>query len=166
MGRPHCCIGVRSLPRRRTHPDAPRDRLISIRVTSAEYARLKLQAGLARMSISGLAERFVSKGEVKVAASDLAARLDPALMAELKRVGNNLNQIAHALNSNLPPDVRFATQSLHQLIRLVAQDDLLAQRFKAAAQRMPQNDSAPPQAREEFQRSVHVHTARSAEGEL
>jgi hypothetical protein len=153
------------LPRRRTHPDAPRSRVISIRIKEADYERLKLNAAWLKLTVSGLAERLVTKGGIKVLASDLPAPLDPALMAELKRVGNNLNQIAHAVNSNLPPDVGFTSRSLHRLIQLLAEDELLAQRLKSAAQRM-KDDSAPPQAREEFQRRVHLHPARSEPTEL
>lgn len=154
------------VPRHRTHADAPRDHVITVRLTSADHARLKLNAAWLKLSISGLAERILSKGQVKVLASDLPASLDPALMAELKRVGNNLNQIAHAVNSNLPPDLRMAAGSLHELIQLLGKSELLAQRMKTASQGMTPNDSVHPQAREEFQRSVQVHPARSPEGNL
>jgi hypothetical protein len=115
------------------------------------------------LSVSGLAEKLVSEGGVTISASDIPAPISPALMAELKRVGNNLNQIAHAVNSNLPPDVQYTTKTLAQLIHLLGQDEILAERLKAASTRMPSNDSSPPQARTEFQRSVQLRAARPGE---
>jgi primosomal protein N'' len=149
------------MPRRRTHADAIRNRVISIRVREAELERLKSEASAAGLSVSGLAEKLVCEGKVITRSSGGAAPLSPALLAELRRIGNNLNQIAHAVNSNLPPDVRFTTTTLHQLIQQLARDEILAERLKVAAQRIPSNDSAPPQARSEFQRRVQLHPARS-----
>lgn len=154
------------MARHRTHAEAPRSKLVSIRLTEADFTKLKLDAGWAKMSISGFAERLVRERKITVLASDLPAPMHPGLLAELKRIGNNLNQIAHALNSNLPPDVSFTAKSLHQLIHLMGENELLGQRAREASTRMTKDDSASASAREEFQRSVRVHPARSSEGEL
>lgn len=148
------------MARRRTHSDDIRSKIISIRLLPADYERLKLNASWAGLSVSGLAERLVRDGRITIAQSDIPAPLSPALMAELKRIGNNLNQIAHALNSNLPPDVNFTVSTLHNLIQQLARDEILAERVKAASNRIPSNDSAPAQARPEFQRSVQLRAAR------
>lgn len=148
------------MPRRRTHSDDIRSKIISIRLLPADHERLKSNAAAAGLSVSGMAERLVRGARVRIEASSLPAPLSPALMAELKRIGNNLNQIAHALNSNLPPDVTFTASTLHRLIEQLARDEILAERIKAASTRMASNDSSPSQARQEFQRSVQLRTAR------
>jgi Bacterial mobilisation protein (MobC) len=148
------------MARHRTHADAIRSKIISIRVKPEDYERLKLDASWTGQSVSGLAEQLVRKGKIVVTDHDRPAPLHPALMSELRRIGNNLNQIAHAVNSNLPPSVRETSDTLSQLIQQLSRDELLSQRVKAAASRMPSNDSSPPQARSEFQRSVQLHPAR------
>ena len=151
------------MARRRTYADAVRTKIVSLRLTEADYLRLKLDSSWTGLSVSGLAHKLVREGRIEVSQSDIPAPLSPALMAELKRVGNNLNQIAHALNSNLPPDVQYTVKTLSQLIQLLGQDEILNERLKAASTRMPSNDSTPPQARSEFQRSVQLRPARPGE---
>lgn len=147
------------MPRPRTHLHAARTRAITVRVTPSEYARLQAEAAQAGASVSGLAERYITRGTVRVEASRMPAPLDPALIAELKRIGNNLNQIAHALNSNLPPDTTFTARSLRDLIHTLMRDELLLQRLRDAKERG--DDSAPASPRQEFQRVVSVRPARS-----
>jgi hypothetical protein len=151
------------MARRRTYADAVRTKIVSLRLTEADYLRLKLNSSWVGLSVSGLAQKLVREGRIEVVQSDIPAPLSPVLMGELKRVGNNLNQIAHALNSNLPPDVQYTAKTLSQLIQLLGQDEILAERLKAASTRMPSNDSSPPQARSEFQRSVQLRAARPGE---
>lgn len=148
------------MARRRTHSDDIRSKIVSIRLLPADYERLKSNAAAAGLSVSGMAERLVRGARVRIEPSSVPAPLSPALMAELKRIGNNLNQIAHALNSNLPPDVTFTAGTLHSLIQQLARDEILAERIKAASTRMASNDSTPAQARQEFQRSVQLRAAR------
>jgi hypothetical protein len=112
-------------------------------------------------SLAGLAERYITQGSVHVEASGAPQALHPVLIAELKRIGNNLNQIAHAVNANLPPDVESAVTALRELIRLILRDEILSQRVHNL-QGSTANDSTSSRARDEFQRIVHVHPARSA----
>lgn len=151
------------MARRRTHTDAVRSRIVSIRLVEADYLKLKLDAAWAGLTVSGLAEQYVRHGKIEVKQSDRPVPLSPVLMAELKRIGNNLNQIAHAVNSSLPPETLYTASTLHQLIGQLAQDEILAQRIKAAAKKVNSHDPAPPQARSEFQRSVQLHPARPGE---
>ena len=151
------------MARRRTHTDAVRSRIVSIRLLEADYQKLKLDAAWVGLTVSGLAERYLRHGKIEVKQSDRPAPLAPALLAELKRIGNNLNQIAHAVNSNLPPQLQYTASTLHQLIEQLARDEVLAQRIKAAATHVSNHDPAPPQARSEFQRSVQLHPARPGE---
>jgi len=164
----------------RTHANAPRTKKVCIRLTPDEYLRRSVDARKAGLSLSGLCERMVTQGKVEVA-SNSHAPMDPALFAEFRRIGNNANQIAHALNSNLPPDVQFAWQTARDLLQLLAREELSMQRAadevsppaktrdtkafiaelaQALSQRTPANDPPSAQARHVFQRSVHVHSAR------
>jgi hypothetical protein len=139
--------------------------MITVRVTAADHARLAAEAARTGLSLSGLAERLVTKGRIIVPPSTIPAPLHPALLAELKRVGNNLNQIAHAANAGLPPNHLMAAGALHDLITLLAKDELLSQRLNALRTRTTANDSAPPSTRHEFQRSVQLRPARSGQSE-
>jgi transcriptional regulator of met regulon len=149
------------MPRKRTHEGAVRSRIVSIRITEDHHQRLSQQAKTLGMTVSGLAEQLVRKGQVRVIASSIPAPLNPALLAELKRCGNNLNQIAHALNSNLPPDQQFAVRTLTAFIEALARDDLMRRKLEAHMERTA-NDSPPPEARQEFQRNVQIRPARRA----
>jgi hypothetical protein len=141
------------MSRRRTHDEAIRNRLITIRVTEAQHARLRGQAEDAGMTISGLAEQLVCKGRVAIV-TRAEAGLDRAMVSELKRLGNNLNQIAHAANAGLPPSVPAAAKYLHDLMTLLVKDHYFVTRIQAARSREAANDSSPSLAREEFQRNA------------
>lgn len=147
------------MPRPRTYQHAARTQAITVRVTPAEHARLQAEAAQAGRSVAGLAERYITRGSVRVEASRMPAPLDPALIAELKRIGNNLNQIAHALNSNLPPDTVSTAANLRDLIHTLMRDELLLQRLRDAKEK--RDDSAPASPRQEFQRVVQVRPTRS-----
>ncbi|MFN3624932.1 MAG: MobC family plasmid mobilization relaxosome protein [Hyphomicrobium sp.] len=137
--------------------------MVCIRMTEDDYA---LKAGQARelgLSVSGLCERLVLEGKVELTARPAYKAMDPALFTELRRIGNNVNQIAHAVNSNLPPDLLLAWRSVEGLLTNLLSAELLSQKTEALRMRISANDSAPPQTRAEFQRSVRVHPARRPE---
>lgn len=146
------------MARRRTHDDAIRNRLITIRLTDADHLRLKEEAARQGTTVSGLAERLVLKGRIVISAADAPERLDPRLLAELRRIGNNLNQLAHAVNSNLPPVIPQAAKHMHDLLTLLVRDELLARRINDLRTREIANDSEAPSARDEFQRNVQIRS--------
>lgn len=141
------------MSRRRTHDEAIRNRLVTIRITEAQYTRLHADAERSGMTISGLAEQLVCKGRVAVV-TRAEAGLDRAMVSELKRLGNNLNQIAHAANAGLPPSIPAAATALHGLMTLLLKDHYFVTRLEAAGSREAANDSGSAQAREEFQRNA------------
>lgn len=153
------------MPRQRTHVAAPRSKTVTIRLTADEYLRRSIDAKRAGLSVSGLCERLVCEGKVEAAVGHRP--MDPALFAELRRLGNNANQIAHALNSNLPPDVQIAWQTARDLLRTLCREEMAAQLgsyiqdiAEALKPKSPANDPPPAQARHVFQRSVQLHPAR------
>ena len=174
------------MARRRTHGSTLRNRVVSIRLTDDEYANRARQAREAGMTMSSLCEQLVTKGRVEIAPDSGHRRMDRALFVALSRIGNNANQIAHALNSNLPADVHKAWRTASDLLRLLAREELQSQRTasepsrqvqrddcdsyvqklaQALSTRTPVNDSPAPQTREVFQRSVQLHPARRGQGQ-
>ena len=153
------------MPRPRTHEAGPRARQILIRVTDQHYADLSLKADTAGMTISGLCARLVEHGKVVVTTDSTALPLP--LINELKRIGNNLNQLAHAANAGLPPSQRQMAADFRDLLDTIEQNELLSSRRTPLTEaRLIANDSTPASARSQFQRSVHVHPARSREANV
>ncbi len=137
--------------------------MVCIRMTEDDYALKVAQAKELGLTVSGLCEQLVLVGKVDMSARPSYRAMDPALFTELRRIGNNVNQIAHATNSNLPADVMFAWRSVNKLMSALLSDELLSQKIAALRTRTFDNDSPPPQTRAEFQRSVRVHPARRTE---
>lgn len=151
------------VPRRRTHAQATRSRMVCIRMTDDDYAVKSAQAKELGLTVSGLCERLVLAGKIDMSARPAYSAMDPALFAELRRIGNNVNQIAHATNGNLPADVMFAWRSVNNLVSALLSDELLSQKIASLRMRTTDDDTPPPQARDVFQRSVRVHPARRTE---
>ena len=148
------------MPRPRTHMTGPRARQILIRVTEEAHTGLAIKAKSAGLSVSGLCERLVTQGKLEVI-SAANAELHPALFAELRRIGNNINQLAHAANGLMPPDVRMMVSNFDKLFRTLIQNELIARRMNEDLRsRSTANDSAPSSPRDQFQRSVQLHPAR------
>lgn len=79
--------------------DGNRDRIVKVCVTAAEAARLRARASAAGRSVSSyMRTRCLASSEERVAPALDTGELRP-LYQELRRCGNNLNQIARALNS-------------------------------------------------------------------
>ena len=153
------------MARKRTHASTLRSRVVSIRLTDDEYAKRAAEARQAGLTMSSLCEKLVNKGKVDVASDAAHRRMDPVLFAELRRIGNNANQIAHALNSNLPPDVQYAWKTASELLRALGREEMFIQQLAEALRTRPvANDPPAPQTRDVFQRSVQIHSARPRQG--
>jgi aryl-alcohol dehydrogenase-like predicted oxidoreductase len=134
--------------------------MVCIRMTEDDYALKVAQAKELGLTVSGLCERLVLTGKVDAGARPAYRAMDPALFTELRRIGNNVNQIAHAVNGNLPPDTAFAWRTAQLLITQLLSEELLNQKTHSLRTRAQADDSPPPQTRDIFQRSVRVHPAR------
>lgn len=134
--------------------------MVCIRMTDEDYALKAAQAKQLGLTVSGVCERLVLTGKVDTSALPAYRAMDPALFTELRRIGNNVNQIAHATNSNLPADVMFAWRSVNKLMSALLSDEILSQKIADLRTRTTPDDSPAPQARDVFQRSVRVHPAR------
>jgi hypothetical protein len=86
----------------------PRDRYVSFRCTEAEVTRLQRRASDAGMSVSDYARHLLLADVPKDAGTPMLAIIDnpgARLLAEqVRRVGVNINQIAHRMNElRIPP---------------------------------------------------------------
>jgi hypothetical protein len=80
--------------------------ILPVRLTAEEHAEITAKAGAASLSAGGFLRACalgqVTQGTKRRAPADRAI-LEQAI-AELRRVGNNINQIARAANMNQPTD--------------------------------------------------------------
>lgn len=101
-------------PQKRSRRGSKRDR-IEVRSTPTEKARWQKQADRHQISLSEFVRVKVNGDKVRVATS-----ADPALLDELRRQGNNLNQMMHAINAGYfihPTRVEAVLDALHHLYR-------------------------------------------------
>lgn len=113
---------VRTSVTGRGHPE-PRKRhkrgskigRIEIRSTRSEKSRWIEQADRHQLSLSEFVRIKVNGGKVRIASA-----ADPTLLDELRRQGNNLNQLIHAINAGYfvhSARVEAVIEALHSLYR-------------------------------------------------
>ena len=147
------------MPRTTADTTQKRHRQINIRVSDDEYARLAYEASRASMKLTSYCLTIMLDRKIEIAQTTLH-RMEPALFAELRRIGNNVNQIAHATNSGLPPHVLFAAQSLSSILHVLLRDDLLNRRIEALKTRTDFHGAAPPETGVQLQGRLRVYPAR------
>lgn len=95
-----------------------RNQIVRTAFTSEEYAELIEKAAAAEMSAAGYL-RSSGLGRVtsrtKRRPSVDSEKLERAI-SELRRIGNNINQIAHSSNMLLPPDAAQLRHSQRELL--------------------------------------------------
>lgn len=132
------------MPRRARKNDTPRSQVLTFRVTIEERAALEADAKRAGMvTLSEYLTAVVVRRKVKFVEPD-HKRIDPALLAEMRRWGNNLNQLAHAANAGLPPDGHRVVKATHRLLATVLEDELMAKRMAHARESMNGDDGTDP----------------------
>jgi hypothetical protein len=82
------------------------------------------------------------------------------VLYELKRIGNNINQLAHAANGLLPPDGRMLAESFHHLFQALGDGPEFKRRLQAMRTRKHFNGAAPSQTGDELQGSVPLRPSR------
>lgn len=103
---------------------APGERMtetLTIRLTVADRAAAEAIAARAGIPLAELARRALTGAKIKDRAKG-AASIPPGLLADLARVGNNLNQIAHAahLGRDLRHNADAALSDLRALMDAIA----------------------------------------------
>lgn len=123
-----------------------KDANILIRVTADEKAAAEArakQAGFA--SLSDYARRRLSNARAAVAPVPAATveTMDPVLFAELSAIGNNINQIARAMNRDRDPKAAEIMDQMRDLWRVVMSDEVTARRFRAAGEAIRGEKATP-----------------------
>jgi len=101
-------------PRKR-HRRGSKLKRMHIRSTPAEMARWTHEADRYKLSLSEFVRVRLNDGKVRVATA-----ADPALLEELRRQGNNLNQLMHAVHSGFyiaPARIEAVLEALQDLYR-------------------------------------------------
>ena len=96
--------------------DAQQSRQVIFRLTGDEYAQLEAVAARAGLRVNELARRLARRGRHRLVIHT-SRRHDPAFIAQIRALGNNLNQIA--LRANLTGRVSPKVESLCDEIRRV-----------------------------------------------
>ena len=102
-------------PRKRRHRKGSKLAKAEIRLTQAEKARLVQRANRYDLTMSEYVRALLNGCEVRV-----VAKADPALLGELRRQGNNFNQMMHAINAGYfvhPNRIEAALDALQALYR-------------------------------------------------
>lgn len=83
-----------------------RTRVVSFRLTDDEFAELALAAAKGQVQLGELA-RLMTLSTGKRLVIRVAASCDPALLKQLERIGNNLNQLVRSahIRGEVPPGV-------------------------------------------------------------
>lgn len=161
------------MQRRAKKSDDRRTQTITFRVSPEERGRLDdaaIEAGMTLSAyVAAVLNRKANELRSRLAGMQKAAtpppppsrNLPPEVVYELKRIGNNINQIAHAVNSGLPPDIRHYSKQLLLILQVIETHGLDPRTVKDGNFKAPGNDSPPSQTRAEFQRSVHLYPAGS-----
>ena len=96
------------------------DRLPNLRVTAAERAEVERRAEAAGLSLVEFCRRSIFAKKVR----PVMSATDAAALAELNRVGVNLNQIARATNAgrDLPASLEATLREVRAAVAKVASD--------------------------------------------
>jgi len=95
---------------------------VELRLTIDEKSAIEAKAQKARLSTSEYIRRASLAGKVSDMSKDLqASRMDAETLAELARIGNNINQIAFKLNAGrgLPAGFDHLQHQLYQTLEIV-----------------------------------------------
>lgn len=117
--------------RKRTHTDATRSRIVSARLKPETYDLISEHADKLGLSRAGYVEHLIENRPLRLA-RPLADDMSVPLINELKRIGNNLNQIAHARNSGLDVDPRQFRTLVTQIIATICSNEVMRRRYEAA----------------------------------
>ncbi len=116
-----------------------KDHVVTFRLPGELHDRLRRTAANAGMTVTDLltaslgrdVDRLVVELREIHASAPEVRTLAPEVFAELSRIGNNVNQIAHAVNSSLPPHVQNAYLQAQKLLTLLLNEErTLRQRLR------------------------------------
>jgi len=103
-----------------------RDRQINLKLTVREMAWLRARAAsLGMRPVDFGRAQLLSDRPIKMIARSGGPHLDPLFIAQMSRIGNNLNQIArnfHRFQVPPPADLQPVLQAIREIIRKASVD--------------------------------------------
>lgn len=117
-----------------TRGDESRTNVIAIRLTKAERLLVEHRAAVAGLTVSSWAERVLTEKRGPGEAAQTSS-LQPDMVAELKRIANNLIQIAATTNAGQDVPAQEYLWQVHDLLDALIRDDLLGTHVVAARSR-------------------------------
>ena len=106
--------------------------MVTVRLTPAMHVKLESNARRLGLTRAGYLHHLIENRSVETAFATSADLLPIVLINQLKRIGNNLNQIAHATNAGLPVSQTKLAEHLRNLIDTLLEHELTARRVRAA----------------------------------
>lgn len=145
------------MARRAPRGEAPRSKTLTVRLTASERALVEQRAATANLTPSGYLGELIRSGRVIVEQRESIAGPE---LAELKRIGSNINQLAHAANTGLPPSARDIVTEMQALMTWLLRQEITRRRVEEFRAEGQDDGSKDGQARDEFQRCVGLSPAR------
>ncbi len=95
----------------------PKSRVVSFRLSNAEFTRIAHRAAAANLRIGDLARQLVLARTDKIRLT-VQTQSDPALLAQLNRIGVNLNQLVKNAHNfgRVSPDITRTCKTISDLI--------------------------------------------------
>lgn len=118
--------------RRRKHEPMYLTRTVSARLRADTFDIVTEHAERLGLTRSAYIEHLIENRPLKIART-VTDELSVPLVNELKRIGNNLNQMAHARNSDLPVDRGAFRTVLADILVALCREEMLRKRVAAAA---------------------------------
>lgn len=120
-----------------------KDALIKFRISAADKATAEALASKAGQRLSDYARTRTLAGRAPAKKVVQVEAMAPELFAELSAIGNNINQIARALNRGRDPGTAHLAEQLAELFRVMMADEVTARRMRAAEDRTRAPNARP-----------------------
>lgn len=117
--------------RKRTHHDAARTKIVSARLTQETYDLISVHAEKLGLTRAGYVEHLIEDRPLRII-RPVSDELPVTFLNELKRIGNNLNQIAHARNAGQDVDPRHFQTVVTEIIATICSNEVLRRRYEQA----------------------------------
>lgn len=113
------------MPRSKKSRDELRRSFVGARLLARQRSKLQRGARSEGVSISAYLGQLIDGGSARHKPVEPPSDLVPyLLLAQWQRIGNNINQIARALNRGRSPDDDWIIGSMRELLSLMIEDQL------------------------------------------
>ncbi|NBU58720.1 MAG: plasmid mobilization relaxosome protein MobC [Betaproteobacteria bacterium] len=129
--------------RKRKHERTHLTHTVSARLRADTFAIVTEHAERLGLTRSAYIEHLIENRPLKITRT-VTDELSVPLVNELKRIGNNLNQMAHARNSDLPVDPAAFRTVLTDILAALCREEMLRRRVAAAAREVIEELSLRP----------------------